>query len=199
MKFYTYTYTDPRTGCVFYVGMGSGNRYKVHLQNAMLADGSPKSCYILELRICGFEPIITIVFESHNREAAMLEERRLISIYSMDNLTNRTRGGQGHPGSTSFLGKRHSDDTKDKIRQSKLGKPGPVRTESANQKFIATIKANGHHQLGKPRSEEVKEKIRAKLTGVKLSDEQRKQRSDSMKAVWALRKSQQNLDSGYGL
>lgn len=186
--FYTYTYTDPRTGLVFYVGMGTGNRYKVHLQNAKLADGSPKSKFILDIRADGYEPIIKQVFSSTYRQDVLDEEIRLIGLYGKDNLTNRTSGGQGHVGSTSFLGRHHTNDSKEKMRLAKLGKPGMKRTPDAIEKFKNTIARQGHHQKGISRTSDVKEKIRSKLVGQKLTDIQKLQRKESMKLVWDLRK-----------
>ena len=58
IKYYVYLYTDPRTGEIFYVGKGKGNRTFSHLKD--LAD-SEKSQRIREIQSEGLEPKIEIL------------------------------------------------------------------------------------------------------------------------------------------
>ena len=112
----------------------------------------------------------------------------MIAFYGIENLTNKTTGGQGHPGSMSWKGRSHTEQTKEKMRQARLGKPGPKRTKEAIEKFKQTIKTNGHFGLGISRDEETKKKISNSLKGIVLTEEQKKRRSLEMKQVWEKRK-----------
>jgi hypothetical protein len=97
IKFYVYVYYDPRTGEPFYVGKGSGPRYKKHLTNARNQYLKNK---INKIRSEGFEPVVEKVFETSVEDDAYDYEETLIKIYKpkheggvLCNLTYGTRGG----------------------------------------------------------------------------------------------------------
>ena len=92
-QFYVYLLSDSRTGDVFYVGKGSGNRLQSHF--SAMRRGSTlrvhKRIRLVESE--GGTVIFQKVFESSDEKAAYREEEGWISFYGRRNLTNGTNGG----------------------------------------------------------------------------------------------------------
>ena len=98
--YYVYIYYHPDTGIPFYVGKGSGERYKKHLTNARNPHLRNK---INKLRREGYEPTIEIVFRTENEDLAYDIEEFMITQYkrscdggSLCNQDLGTRGSKVH-------------------------------------------------------------------------------------------------------
>lgn len=106
--FYVYELYDPR-GKVFYVGKGSGDRWKriPRCQGSNRRD--PARMRVRELRERGDEVGSRKVFETTDEEAAYAEEVRLIAHYGVENLCNTSTGGRGAKGTP------RSEDTRKKL------------------------------------------------------------------------------------
>jgi len=106
-----------------------------------------------------------IEYETPDRDFAQtIMEPYCISLYASyckKNGYNLSKGGEGNPGAdqlgekNSFFGRKHTQETKDKIRQRKLGRIQPAHEKESQRKA----------QLGHVVSEETKEKLRKKNMG----------------------------------
>lgn len=157
--FYTYIHKKP-DGSVFYVGKGTGNRAFSH-ENRNVHWERTVVKYGMEVQILAY-------FDTE--ESAFREERLLIKSFrdSGVELVNITDGGEGSAGykwtpeqvarwkaaigANPMYGKKHSDDTKAKIRAKAIGR---VTSDSA------------------------KAKISRKLSGRKFSDSHRAKLSEA--------------------
>lgn len=114
MTFYAYVYADPRTGVPFYVGKGQGRRARKHL---VQTTNRGMAARLAELREVGLEPLISVY--GCDSEAHALElERVLIDAYGRQcdgsgSLVNILEAGDRSGG---FAGRRHSEETKARIR-----------------------------------------------------------------------------------
>lgn len=126
--YYVYVWIRLDTNEVFYVGKGHGNRYK---------DMSMRNRYFLNIvakvKMQNIE--IKIIEDALTEEAAYTREKYWIAYYRNHSscLTNMTDGGEGSSNwysyltdeerehhreiSKSFLGKKHTAETKEKMRQ----------------------------------------------------------------------------------
>lgn len=153
-------------GSLFYLGKGKNNRYLNHYQASSTASktNSHKNSVIANYKtfpmpICG----------GLQEEFAFKLESLLISIYKKQ-LTNKSDGGEGNSGYRHSLeskqkmsmaligknvGKKHSEETRDKISQAKKGCPGPKGT-------IASRLKQSQAPKGKPKSKQQTAKISGK-------------------------------------
>jgi group I intron endonuclease len=185
---YVYLYADPRNGDVFYVGCGKGRRMWVHLRPSLLSKESKKNHILKGILSAGLHPMIAVVDSGLTQEAALSKEREWIRFYGKENLTNLTTGGQGCSGISPFLGKHHTEEAKEMIRQSKLGKFNPMfgkkRTADALKKFSEKISGKNHPFWGKTRDQKTCDKISETLKRKPMSEEEReirRQRLDSVR------------------
>ena len=190
--YYVYAYIDPRNNKIFYIGKGKNYRWRFHLRPKMLEKDNPKNRLIREITASGLSPIVEKLEENLSEETALQREREWIVKIGKENLTNQTIGGQGVSGFSSFKGRKHTEQTKRLLRELRLGKNNPMygkkRSEESIQKAVAATSGELHWCYGKQRSEVTKKKISNKLKGSKLTDEQKKQRSESMRKVWEKRR-----------
>lgn len=98
MKYYTYTYIDPRTNQPFYVGKGQNKRCYDHLKRSY---GSPVP-RIAELKMSGLAPIIQVEFWPTEEDAYMEEMWSIYKYGRQDRnngpLLNKSNGGSGGSG-----------------------------------------------------------------------------------------------------
>lgn len=171
-RYYVYVWTRLDTNEVFYVGKGHGNRYK---------DMRMRNRYFLNIvNKVGMDNIkIDIVEKDLSEEDAFEREQYFISYYKTISscLTNMTKGGEGSSDwfdhlteeekelhrelSKSFLGKHHTQETKEKIRKSHLGKTHNMSKEG-HDRLSSLAKTRPGYWRGKHLSEDTKRKISEK-------------------------------------
>lgn len=74
-RFYVYVLIDPRTGTVFYVGKGTGDRCRDHLWKSH-NEGVARR--VKQLKARGLRPTITLLVDQVTEEAALEREREEI-------------------------------------------------------------------------------------------------------------------------
>jgi len=136
-------------GRVFYVGKGSGDRINQHEREAERGCACHKCNIIRKVWRSGGEIQKEIVFRTSDEREALDYEIELIRHYGRENLANLTDGGDGASGrvmseegrrrigeatrnrkdslltrlkkSIASAARRHTDETREKIRQSHIG------------------------------------------------------------------------------
>ena len=99
--FYVYLYKYP-SGLPFYVGLGTGKRWRIHLYKAQTGSkdyNTYKQNIIKKIFAQGQEPIIEKIVDGVDRELAALVEQEAIDKYKRRSegglLVNMTNGGDG--------------------------------------------------------------------------------------------------------
>jgi hypothetical protein len=208
--YYCYVYLDPRNPGdyvfddlkfdyePFYVGKGKNRRFSFHLTYVKRRlDKSFNHHFLRKIKAIlmeGMTPIILFHEKNMCEEDAYQLETKLIETIGLDNLTNIFPGGKGGRNNKNFSGRHHTDSAKDKIRASKEGENNPMygekyyRSDEGKKSFSEKTSGANHHFYQTKRSDEVKEKIRKKLKGIKLSDDQCMLRQVNMQRIWDERK-----------
>lgn len=122
--FYVYTYADPETNEVFYVGKGHGDRDRFHYLNRNSHYNKGLGERIRNIVDSNMTPIITRVGEFLREQDAYDLERVLIAQYgrldlSTGTLYNRTPGGEGYGRSGSSW----SDELRQEKRRNYAANP----------------------------------------------------------------------------
>ncbi len=159
MDFYVYGLVDSTTNKCFYVGKGSKNRWKVHVNKIKRGTSTNNQHLDNKIRKMLREQIeinhIKICEHLTEDEAYELEEF-VIQEIGLSNLCNMWEGGSG--------GRIPSDEVKQRIREGCKKRPAP--SEAAKQK-MATAK------LGTKQSEATKRKKSEALKGKSQTEKQR--------------------------
>ena len=170
--FYVYIYYHPITKQPFYVGKGSGDRYKKHLiETKDTTENYKKWAYIQGLRNLGLEPIIEKVFNTANEEIAYNEEERLIRYYGRQGidkdgiLTNICENSRP-PRRTGPLTEEHRQKISEAHKGHKKYNPDYQHSEETKKKIGA---ANSISLKGRKLSEKHKESIKKGKEGLDLS------------------------------
>ena len=161
-KFYTYIHKRKIDGKVFYVGQGSGKR-------ASWFHGRSKE-WNNEASISGVD--VEFVEKNISKEKSIELEIEYIDKYGMDNLTNKTLGGDGMFGyvmseeskaksKKSKTGFRHSEESKMKMSKSRKGV----------KKSASHIKNQADSMRGRTFSETHKENLSNALRNIKRDPE----------------------------
>ena len=184
--FYVYIYYHPITKQPFYVGKGSGDRYKKHLiETKDTTENYKKWAYIQGLRNLGLEPIIEKVFNTANEEIAYNEEERLIRYYGRQGidkdgiLTNICENSRP-PRRTGPLTEEHRQKISEAHKGHKKYNPDYQHSEETKQKMSLAKKGKPNGRLGKVHSEETKQKIK-ESNKASITDEHRKKISEANK------------------
>jgi hypothetical protein len=142
-RFYVYVHRRLTDSKVFYVGKGSGYRYKRTNRNAYWKNVVSKHGYFHE-----------IVLSNLTESQAILNEIELIKFYGKENLVNLTDGGEGMSGLTQSP----------KLRAKLL------KVHTGAKRDLETCRRISESLKGRILSEETRLKISQKLEGVKLSE-----------------------------
>lgn len=99
---YVYIYSDPQTGTPFYVGKGTGRRYKEHLQPSKLKRTYPLASKLRRMLSEGVQPQISQIFTSNEGFAFSLEVGLIRHLGKRCDgtgpLLNLSDGGEGATG-----------------------------------------------------------------------------------------------------
>lgn len=189
---YVYRHIRLDTNQVFYIGIGSDDKGK--FQRAYTKQ-SRNTHWNNIVKTTSYE--VEIVLDDLTWEEACLKEIEFIKLYGRRNINEGSLVNLTDGGSTGTIGMIHSKETRNAMSNNKKGKPSGIKqSKETIEKRIGSLR-------GKPRSEEVKQKIKeskkniSKETRQKLSDfqkgvpksEQSKQRlRETMLLKWALLK-----------
>lgn len=181
-KYYVYVYKDPKSLQPFYIGKGTGSRYKQHLTDKFhYCPNKRLNRKINKLRKKNLEPVIDFYQTDLDEETAYQLETKLIQEYGRRGyekdgilLNHLIDGrppkfqGEEHP----WFGRKHSEDSKKKMSLSKKGKQlwlGKTHSEDTKRKMSESkkgkkptkaIEASIKARLGKPTSQVQKEAAR---------------------------------------
>lgn len=168
---FIYGLIDPRTHAVRYVGKSANPamRLKTHLKDK---HSTHKVHWLNELRALGLMPHIVVIEEVpiENWQAA---ECFWIAHYKASgaNLVNTTDGGENPPSSKGLT---RSPETREKIRQAKLGKKRPAHV-------VEQMRLNRKGKGSFVPTQETIEKRRKTRAGYRHSDETRQKLSERTK------------------
>ena len=183
MKYYVYIYKDPLTGLPFYIGKGSGKRYKKHLSETYEnTENKKKYAKIKSIQNAGNEPLIEIAKRFNDEEEAYQYETGLIKLYGRKDIDdngillnicedNRPPLNKGKTGWVP------SEKTRRLWSEQRTGKPNPFKGKKRPE---LTGKNNGF--FGKMHTEETKSVMRSKRA-MQAPPMQNKNHTNETKAV----------------
>lgn len=211
-QFYTYIHCKP-DGTPFYVGKGSGRRSRVfghgrtvHHNRVVKKYGmenigvfvfhckseeeafSDEIQQIAQLRSEGIDLVNLCAGGEGLSNPSQDVRKKLSDAKKGKPLKEETRKKISalHKGNKYCLGKKHKDSTKQKMSESRRGKPGFIPTDETRKKLSASHlgqkpwnKGVPSEFKGVPRSKETKEKISAFFKGKSLSEEHRAKLSNA--------------------
>jgi hypothetical protein len=128
----------------FYVGKGKGKRY--------LSKSSRNPHWKNIVNKVGYT--IRIIENFLTEKEALQREKDYIKLFGRENLTNMTDGGEG---GDTFSNRKHSDETKKKISESKKGKPTWNKNKSGIYSEETLIKMS-KSKKGKTFSDDINKK-----------------------------------------
>lgn len=207
-KFYVYVLQNPLipgdflydgrefTAQPFYVGKGSGSRWKEHLRCADKVN-IEKNEVIREILDAGMSPIVSFVYYTDEEGDAYAKEEEVISTIGLSRyggvLVNRTGGGSGcssGPGHPRY-GTNHTPETISKLSEIAQARTpeyyqkiadinrGRKDTPETRQKKSEANRGDKNRFFKKNHSEETKQKMRKRV----MSDENKKLLSDLYKGI----------------
>jgi hypothetical protein len=195
--FYVYALVDPITSGPFYIGKGHGKRCQQHLKESYDRSDNKRKWHRIDLiRSQGSEPLIEILMQTESEHEALAREKALIAHWGRIGfeeggiLTNLTKGGDGvsgykHTEDTKQLASRPkgkpSEETKQKISASTKGRTFNANSRRKMSESAKNAWKNGREVspnsiaaiVGRKKTEEEKAKIRSKLKGRVVPDDER--------------------------
>lgn len=195
---YIYGLADPLSGNIRYVGKSydPNSRYRMHLK--IKEPKTHKEFWIVSLKKLGLLPELVILETTTELQAAEREIFWIAEYRSLGfKLTNSTDGGEGvrgrkHSeeakvllskrmlGNKFSLGFHHSQETRLKMTQNRVGMTGKNHSEETKSKI-------SQGKTGSKHSEETKAKMRL-AHKIRISLMTKEQRSDITARGWATRK-----------
>lgn len=188
--FYVYEHWRPDTDTCFYVGKGKGDRaYKQKNRNNLhekIVNKLSEIGMCVEIRMVASGLSEGDAFEIEKQRIAFWRENGVMLAnftdggdgisglcHSLETRQKMSEKAKGRPGVKSMLGRKHSEETKAKMRAAKVGK----KPNNFGKKYAI-----------KPRSEEHKANLSKAHKGKVMTAEHRKSVSIAVKAWWARRK-----------
>lgn len=185
--YFVYQLVDPRTNLPFYIGKGKNDRAKTHLWGKSKSNNPEKDQMIADIRSHGVEPIIQYLYENLFEEDAYFKEEELISKYgrikfeSNGILVNIKKDAK--PPSQKGKKRNFSKEHRQKLSDSLKGKNKKVppwnkgltkdTDERLSKLAVTRSEVGNNHQIGSKHSQDRIEKVRKKLTGRVMSEEQK--------------------------
>jgi hypothetical protein len=184
--YYVYQLIDPINNQPFYVGKGKGDRARSHLTPNKKTNNPRKDNKINEIRNLGYEPLVKYLFENLTSEDAYTKEEELIRTLGRVGyddfgvLTNIKTDAKppSQKGRKRIFTEEHkrklSEKLKGKVKTSPPWNKGLTKETDERIKEGAKNRSitGNNHQIGQTYSESRVEKIKEKLTGRKMTDEQ---------------------------
>jgi hypothetical protein len=193
--YFVYQLVDPQTNIPFYVGKGKNDRAKAHLWGQARTNNPRKDKKIEEIRRAGQEPIVQYLHENLTEEEAYSKEEDLIAKHGRVGfdvngiLTNIKKDAK--PPSQKGKKRTFTDEHRKKLSESLTGKAktsapwnkGLTKDTDARIAKLSTSrsKVGNSHQIGIKHSQERIEKVKKKLTGRTMSDDQKTKMSAAKK------------------
>ena len=207
-QFYVYALVAPgrEKGETFYIGKGKGRRRFSHFKPTMLAKIHPKNSILKKYSNC-----YSIILQNNlTEEEAFNLEKELIGFLEPQ-LANLTNGGDGVSGynppeevrekhrqnalgsKNNFYGRRHTEETKAKLREAQRGKKASEETKAkmreqrknisaeTRQKQSESRRGEKHYNYGQSVTQEIKDKISStrRELGISHSEESKLKISES--------------------
>lgn len=97
MSYYVYELRDPRSGAVFYIGKGKGNRIHAHEKEAERGVESPKCNVIRDIWAAGLQVEKNVIARFVDEVEAYAAEKAIIDDIGLHNLANIAPGGIWRP------------------------------------------------------------------------------------------------------
>jgi group I intron endonuclease len=153
-KYYLYLLIDPTCDSLRYVGFSKDpyNRFKQHVTSKQLCH---KTYWINTLKNNGLTPLLKVIDEVENKEEALQLEKAYIKDMRLSgiDLTNTTIGGDA-----PMIDRKHSDETKAKMSQGRLGEKnsfyGKKHSKETIEKLSNSLKGKKSWNKGKQLNEE---------------------------------------------
>jgi len=176
MDYYVYKLVDPRTNKIFYVGKGCKKRMYEHVKNVQRGriPNNNRHLYhkIKQILDLGLKITYKKLFFTKNEQQAYNKEKELITKIGLKTLCNITSGGEGNSQIIgAYIGRKHSDRTKEKIS---IARKGQKLSEETKKKISSALKGRIHTKTAR-------KKLSYAHKGKILSKEHRKKISESMK------------------
>jgi hypothetical protein len=158
MKFYIYCLISSLDEKVFYVGKGSGKRMYSHVRiaksNGVNRDRNPHLYNkISKILLDGGSILYDVVFMSDDENEVYIKEKEFINNIGLENLTNLREGGIG-----GLIGE-WDDERKNKLRLSRIGKSHSDETKEKIRNKLKGVPTGRSYWKDKSLSEETKEKM----------------------------------------
>ena len=193
--YYVYKLLDPRTNLPFYVGKGKDARAYTHLKKQSKTCNPKKDKVINELDSYGLEPVVDIFIKDLDEKTAYELEEKIILELGRDGiekngiLTNISLHSQ--PPSQKGKTRIFTEEHKKKLSQALKGKAKNYQTwqkgltKETDKRIDKMAKKRSQignpHQIGMKYSQERIEKVRNKLKGRIVPQEQREKMSAAKK------------------
>jgi len=202
--FYVYLLIDPRNNKSFYVGKGCGNRIYDHVKEAQRSSkNSYKLNKIRKIMNLGLDINYEKVFRTNIEAKALEYEIKIIKEIGLDNLCNITPGGKNNSlygedngmygvhrygKDNPFYGRKHTKQTKQKIREVNTGRKYSIETNKKKGSPGEKNPMYGTHRngeenpfYGRKHTKEAKIKISKSKKGRSLSEGWRQKIGESVK------------------
>lgn len=184
--YYVYQLIDPNTHQPFYIGKGKGDRARSHLTPNKKTNNPRKDAKIAEIRNCGHEPKIIYLFENLTDTEAYAKEEELIKTlgrigYDENGILTNIKIDAKPPsqkGKKRVFSEEHKKKLSEKLKGKKKITPpwnkgltkdsdSRIKEGAKNRSIVGNL-----HQVGQKYSDERVQKIKEKLTGRTMTDNQ---------------------------
>lgn len=177
--FYVYLHRKATTDEVFYVGKGRGYRANVPKRNNVLWHSiAAKHGYVVEFAATGLQEWFAFELE---KDLIALHGRRDLGLGPLANFCDGGKGAAGVSEATqakkraAATGFKHSEETKARLREMKLGQSGPnkgvPRSAETKRKLRAANLGKASAFKGRAHTQETRQKQREAKLGKQMSDE----------------------------